>query len=240
MNRMEWFYNSKVQFALWVNLFFVLYTLMAPVSPDRRGVYATSLYGTSACPFPFAPLPPPAAPPKSAVVDLGGGRANVLLTKDLTLVNKPGRTLVFSPSFGVSTLHPEPPDAVTLRFMIFTEKEACPGSCMLVVNADGTHVWESPANGTFSTGWTREKAPSTTMTLPDGQVAVTLAAETLTTQIPYTTFIDIISSNRVVLSLGPDKVELTPDQMDALRDMHRRVAPPPAVDEQRPKIIKAF
>jgi hypothetical protein len=93
---------------------------------------------------------------------------------------------------------------------------------MLVINADGSRLWESAANGTFSTGWTRNKVPASTITLDDGQVAETLAAETFTTQIPYVTFVNIISARRVVLSLGPDKVELTNDQIQTLREMNRR------------------
>jgi hypothetical protein len=239
---MHCLFKPKVQLGLFVNLVFVLFTC-ATYTPLHHGRTYVDV-GTSALKpmppsVPYAPLPPPAAPSKSTVVDLGGGRANVMLTQDMTLVKKPGRTLVFSPSFNVSTLHAEQPSTVTLRFIIFSEKEACPGACMLVINADGSRVWESAADGTSSTDWTRVKNPATNMTLPDGQVAVTLAAETLTTRIPYETFFDIIGAKRVVLSLGPDKVELTHDQIDALRDMHRRVAPP--VEEQHgPKIFKSF
>jgi hypothetical protein len=240
---MDWLFKPKVQLGLFVNLVFVLFTC-ATHTPGRHQYTYIDVETGALKPMPpsvpHAPLPPPAAPSKSTVVDLGGGRANVLLTKDLTLVKKPGRTLVFSPSFNVSTLHAEPPEAVTLSFIIFSDKEeACPGACMLVFNADGTRVWESAANGTSSAGWTRVKNPATSTTMPDGQVAVTLAAETLTTRIPYTTFLGIIGADRVVLSLGPDKVELTHDQIDALRDMHRRVAPP--VEEQHePRIVKTF
>ena len=92
-------------------------------------------------------------------------------------------------------------------------------------------MWESAASGTFSTGWTREKVPATTATLDDGQVVNTLAVETLTTEIPFETFVETISAKRVVLSFGPDSVELTHDQIEALREMYRRATPPPIVEQ---------
>lgn len=239
---MRWLLKPKILLGLFVNFVFVLFTCVTSVTSthsERPRPYAFKT--TIPAPVPYAPLPPPAAPSGATVVDLGGGRATVSLSKDMTLVRKPGRTLLFSPSLNISTRPAEPPTTVTLSFIIFSDKEACPGACMLVINADGSHVLESAAAGTFSTGWTRVKNPAANMTLPGGQVAVTLAAETLTTQIPYEMFLYIISARRVVLSLGPDKVELTHDQIEALRDMHRRVAPPPPVTKQRePKIIKTF
>jgi len=68
-------------------------------------------------------------------------------------------------------------------------------------------------------------------------VAETLAAEVFTTEIPYETFVEIISARRVVLSLGPDKVELTHDQIEAMRDMSRRVTPPTVENEYKPKVV---
>ena len=221
---MNWFFRPKVQLGLFVNLVFVIFTLFSSADGGRPRV---RVHPDAPAPVavPYAPPPPPAAPSRAYVVE-SGGRVNVLLTDDLTLVKKPGRTLVLSPSFAASTSPTGPPPAVTLRFIIFSDEDACTGACMFVINADGAHVWESAARGTFSTGWTRAKIPATSTTLGDGQVARTLAAETLTTQIPYDTFFDIINAKRVVLSLGPDKAELTRDQIEALRDMHRKVAPP--------------
>jgi hypothetical protein len=237
---MHWLFKPKVQLGLFVNFVFILFTCVTSTHSERPHAYSF----TTTVPAPVVPYapppPPPAAPSGATVVDLGGGRANVLLTKDLTLVKKPGRTLLLSPSFNIDTWPAEPPTTVTLSFIIFSDEEACPGACMLVIDADGSHVWESAAAGTFSTGWTRVKNPATNMTLPDGQVAVTLAAETLTTEIPYKTFLDIVSARRVVLSLGPDKAELTHDQKEALRDMRRRVATPTVVEQRGPKIIKTF
>src|SRR5919112_2955430 len=200
---MDWFFRPRVQLGLFVNLVFVLFTLFSSADAGRPRVRVyTDAPEPAAAAVPYAPLPPPAAPSRANVVE-SGGQINVLLSNDLTLVKKPGRTLILSPFFSAGTRSSGPPLTVTLSFIIFSEKETCPGACMLVINADGAHVWESAASGTFSTGWTREKVPATTTTLVDGQLAQTLAAETLTTQIPYETFLNIINAKRVVLSLGP-------------------------------------
>lgn len=225
---MEWFYKPKVQFGIWVNLVFVLFTLASPAPrvrhPDYGDDYSVSPAASPAA-VPYAP--PPAPPNKVSVVD-AGGRINVFLNSDLTLVRKPGHTLVFAPTITFDTSYPDaPPAKVVLRFTIFSqEKEACPGSCLLVVNADGERVVESAAGGASAPEWTHEKVPASTMRLPSGEVAETLASETLSTQISYQKFIDIISARRVVMSLGADRVELTGDQMESLRELYHRLAPP--------------
>lgn len=223
----EWLFRPKVQLGLLVNFAFVMFTLVSSLTDVPPGVGGCLPYASPA--IPYAPLPPPAEQSIVAAVE-SGGRLNVFLNNDLTLVKKKGRTLVLSPSFNTSARPVEPPANVTLSFMIFSgsAKEACPDACMLVINADGSRVLERAASGTFSKGWTHEKIPDSTMKLSDGQIVETLDTETFTTQIPYSTFIEFISAKRVVLSFGPDKVELTHDQIEALRDMHRRVAPPPA------------
>ncbi|HKG13324.1 MAG TPA: hypothetical protein VKB12_08290 [Pyrinomonadaceae bacterium] len=220
---MEWLFKPKVLLGLLVNFAFVIFTLVSS-SGERTalGRRRMPVVDTDSRTIPYAP---PAATGKVTVLE-SDGRVSVFLTNDLTLVKKPDRTLVFAPSFSKGARPAEPPPTVTLRFTIFSGEEACPGACMLIINADGSHVWESAANGTFSTGWTREKVPASTISLADGQVAETLAAETFTTKIPYKTFLDIINSKRVVLSLGPDKVKLTREQIESLREMHRRVAAP--------------
>jgi hypothetical protein len=224
---MDWFFRPKVQLGLFVNLIFVVFTIVSPIFGEhRRSVYIARTVEYDPPLISHAPLPPRPAPSKITSVE-SDGQVSVSLRDDLTLVRKPDRTLVFAPSFSARARPAaELPSTVTLRFTIFSSgEEACPDACMLVINADGARVWESAANGTFSTGWTRNKVPASTITLDDGQVAETLAAETFTTQIPYVTFVNIISARRVVLSLGPDKVELTDDQIQILREMNRRGVP---------------
>ncbi len=222
---MDWFFRPKVQLALLVNLLFVVFTLVSSSTGERLHERWRPSVIDDPPPAPRVPLPPPAAPGKVTVIE-SGGLVSVSLTDDLPLVRKPGRTLVFAPSFTARSHPAELPSTVTLRFTIFSgKKETCPDACMLVIKADGSRVWESAANGTFPTDWTRNRVPASTMTLDDGQEAETLAAETFTTHIPYVTFVNIISARRVVLSLGPDKVELTNDQMQTLREMNRRASP---------------
>jgi len=155
---MEWFFKPKVQLGLWVNFIFVMFTLVA--SPARETAHwrwrPASIYDPPA--VPYAPPPPPMELGRAATTE-SNGQLNVFLTKDLTLVKKTGHGLVLSPSFTTRARPVEPPRAVTLRFTIFSEENDCPGACMLVINADGSHVWESAAKGTFSTNWTREKIP---------------------------------------------------------------------------------
>src|ERR1044072_1596106 len=179
---MEWLFRPKVQLGLLVNFAFIMFTLVSSAGGRAHTRWRpAAIYDPPA--IPYAPLPPPAAPSGVAVAE-SGGQLNVFLNNDLTLVRKSGRTLVLSPSFITRTRPAEQPSVVTLRFTIFSDKDACPGACMLVINADGAHVWESAARGTFSTGWTRERIPGSTVTLSDGQVAETLTAEIFTTQIP--------------------------------------------------------
>lgn len=231
---MEWLYNPKVKVGLFVNLAFVMFTLFSPLAGSpASGVGGCLATVDDPPPVPYAP---PTMPGSAATTE-SDGLLNVFLTKDLILVKRPERSLVLSPSFTTRARTPEPPSAVTLRFTLFSDDEAsCPGACMLVVNADGTRVWESAASGTFSTGWTREEIPGSAVKLADGRVDETLAAEVFTTEIPYETFVKIVGARRVVLSLGPDKVELNRDQIEAMRDMHRRVSPPPAGIEYSRKV----
>lgn len=250
----EWFYRPRVQFGFWVNLVFILYTVVSSAQDcarpsdyefsERARAYEAA---TGAAAVPYAPLPPPAPPSRVSVAE-SGGRINVSLNKDLTLVKKTNRTLMLSPSVSFEPRPEAPPATVTLRFTLFSPGgDACPGACMLVVNADGARVIESAANGAQSSGWTRASVPATTTTLEDGRVAETLAAETFTTQVPYLKFVDIISARRVVVGFGPDRVELTSDQIELLREIYRRLSLPGeaggakfAVETDRPKVVKAF
>lgn len=240
----EWLFKPKVQLGLLVNFAFIMFTLVSSFAGAPPYERERSVVVDAPTVVPYAPLPPPAI--TSSVVatvepngKLKGGQLNVSLDNDLTLVKKSGRILQLSPSFITRARPVEPPANVTLRFTIFSDEEACPDACMLVINGDGSHLWESAASGTFSTGWKREKVPGSTK-FSDDQAIVTVAKETFTTQIPYATFVDIISARRVVLRFGPDKVELTHDQIEALRAMHRRVTLPPVDEQRESKIIKAF
>ncbi|HEX8147213.1 MAG TPA: hypothetical protein VF591_08550 [Pyrinomonadaceae bacterium] len=231
---MHWLASSKVRLALIVNgLYFIsLFTTPSPrharprfFAQARQQVQARR--AAEATQPGYVPLPPPTAPSSASAYE-SGGMLHVSLDKDLTLVKKPGRTVLLLPSFGASKVSAAGPESVLLNFIIYSDKEACPGDCPLTINADGVTVWTSYS---FGAGWQRERAPGSSSTLADGSVVETLAAESLSTNVKYDNFIDIISARRVIIRLGSDRVELTADQIEALRDMHRRLPQPPPPDD---------
>lgn len=239
---MSWLSSPKVRLALIVNgLYFIsLFTpashhsrphLFAHAREMRAEREATSAQPEYAPPPGYIPLPPTSAP-SHATAYQSGGQLHVSLSKDLTLVKRPGRTLLLSPSFNAPLNPSGEPDAVRLNFIIYSDKEACPGDCPLTINADGSTVWTSYSHGN-SPGWQRERerVPHTSEKLADGQVVETMGGESLSTMMSYKEFIDMISAKRVIIRLGPDWVELTADQIEALRDMHRRLPQPPPPDD---------
>jgi hypothetical protein len=239
---MRWLSNPKVKLALFVNGLYFL-SFYAPPSPYDARPYLLKKPRASLAERPshappagvpeYVPLPPPSAPSRAAAYE-SGGMLHVSLSKDLTLVKRPGRTLLLSPFFSVRTYPPEEPGFVRLNFIIYTGKEtSCPGGCPLTITADGETLWalaESPAPPSNTSGWSRKRFPPSSGTLGDGRVLETMAAESLAAEMPYNLFLDMLSAKSVIIKLGPDRVELTADQIEALRDMHRRIpqpGPPP-------------
>lgn len=237
----NWLSNPKVKLALCVNGLYLL-SLYAPSSPhkDRPHLLAHARqsqaervasrdYAVPAGQPEYVPLPPPSGPSRATAYQ-SGGLLHVSLSKDLTLVQRPDRTLLLSPSFSASTYPSEEPGSVRLNFIVYSDKETCPADCPLTIKADGVSVWPDYTRaGTLShsPGWQRERVPRSTTKLTDGQVVETMAAESLSVNISYEQFLDTISAQRVIVGLGPDRVELTADQIEALRDMHRRLPEPP-------------
>ena len=233
---MRWLSSPKVRLALIVNgLYFIsLFTTATPqtrphfFTQARESLVSRTSSRVARVPRPAIPLPPPSGPSRATAHE-SGGALHVALKEDLTLVRRPGRTLILAPSFGVSR-HPSEesaPDSVTLNFIILASEEPCPGDCPLTIAADGKVVWpdyrRADAPGR-SRGWQRERAPHSSTESADGQVIETMATESLSLRISYEQFLDTISARRVIVKLGPDRVELTADQLEALRDMHRRLA----------------
>lgn len=240
---MSWLSSPKVRLALIVNgLYFI--SLFTPSAQHGRPDFlarARAKQAARALPAAqseYVPLPPPSAPSRASAFE-SGGLLHVSLNKDRTLVKRPGRTLLFSPSFSVRT-HPleeqnfEEPKTVLLNFIIYANGETCPSDCPLTIAADDKVVWpnytraDTPA---YSSGWKREQVPYSSTKSADGQVVETMAAESLSMRISYEQFLDTISARRVIVKLGPDRVELTADQIEALRDMHRRLPQPPPPDD---------
>src|SRR5205085_10106077 len=111
---MEWFFKPKVMLGLLVNYIFIMLTLFYPTFERTHPVPQYASIQPDPVLVPYAPLPPPAAPSTVTVED-SGGQVNVSLSNELTLVKKPGRTLVFSPSVNARTRPAQPPHAVNLR-----------------------------------------------------------------------------------------------------------------------------
>ncbi|HEX8188718.1 MAG TPA: hypothetical protein VF586_10220 [Pyrinomonadaceae bacterium] len=230
---MHWLASPKVRLALIVNgLYFIsLFTTPSPhrtrphfFAQAREQVQVQRAAG--AMQPVYVPLPPPTAPSRASAFD-AGGMLHVSLNNDLTLVKKPGRTVLLSPSFSASKAAAGP-ETVLLNFIIYSDKVACPDDCPLTINADGVTVWTSYS---FGATWQRERVPGSSSALADGRVVETLAAESWSTNVKYDNFIDIISARRVIIRLGSDWVELTADQIEALRDMHRCLPQPPPPDD---------
>src|SRR5215207_742119 len=239
---MSWFSSPKVRLALIVNGLYFLSLFTTPWSHHKRpGFFERARATRAARPERAAllaqpehvPLPPPSAPSRASAYE-SGGLLHVSLTKDLTLVRRPGRTLLLSPSFSVRTYPREEenfkePNAVLLNFIIYADGETCPSDCPLTIAADDMVVWPNYARAgapAYSPVWKRERVPHSSTKSADGQVVETMAAESLSMRISYEQFLDTISARRVVVKLGPDRVELTADQIEALRDMHRRLPQP--------------
>lgn len=233
---MGWFSNPKVKLALFVNGLYLL-SFYAPLSPRdaRPHFFAQAREKVAVRPAPparlpdYAPLPPPSAPSRATAYESGGMRY-VSLTKDLTLVKRPGRTLLLSPSFSARTYPSDGPNFIRLSFIVYADKETCPDDCPLIITADGATLWpstEAPDPRFDTQSWKRDKIPHSSSKMEDGSVVETVAAEYFSAEMLYETFLDMVSAKRVIIRLGPDRVELTADQIEALRDMHRRLPQPP-------------
>jgi hypothetical protein len=236
---MSWLSSPKVRLALIVNgLYFI--SLFTPTTPHTRPRLFAHTRGSHPVrrqvpPRPeHIPIAPPSAP-SSASAYVSGGMLHLSLNNDLTLVRRPGYTLLLSPSFSAPTYPPAEPEAARLNFLRYSNSNSgpCPGDCPLTIKADGGILWPRPSagdSGGDSYSWKRESVPHSSIKMEDGSVVETLAAESFTAEVPYDTFLDIISARRVSVRLGPDWVELTADQIEALRDMHRRLPQPPPDD----------
>ena len=156
-----------------------------------------------------------------------GGQIHVSLSNDMPLLQRPGRTLLFSPSFSASSSASDGPTSAQFRFILFSDREVCPAyDCPVSIRADGETVWpvrEGPDAPFPSNDWTRESVPRTTVRLENGQVVESLAALSLTREVPYALFLRIIRAEKVTFRVGSDRVALTPAQIETLREMHLRL-----------------
>lgn len=228
--------KQKVLLGVIVNGAYLLFCLGSP-SPYRppRAYSPPSPEGRElAAPvreLPYVPLPPPAKASKAKTFYVhASNQLLVYLTNDLTLVRRHGHRLSLSPTFSVKNQSREAPRSVLLRFVSFSREQFFSEDTPLVITADGAlkwpHGWGDERSGE-SPQQPGNKLPYSVEAGEDGGVV-----ETLGTEIPYEDFIEIISARRVIVSLGRDRVELTADQIEALRDMHRQLPQPPPPAEE--------
>ena len=228
---MSWLSSPKVRLALIVNGLYFVSHFVAPSPPHARPRFFAQARESLAeraqrkARADNVPLAPPYAPSRASA-DESGGVLHVSLKKDLTLVRRPGRTLVLSPTFSAPLSPPAEPATARLNFIRYSKSdgEPRPDGWPLVIEGDEETLWpEDSASDPMaqSYSWKRESVPYSSSKLEDGRVVETMAAESFTAEVPYDTFLNIISARRVVIKLGPDRVELNADQIEALRDMHR-------------------
>ncbi|MBV8857765.1 MAG: hypothetical protein JOZ02_12590 [Acidobacteria bacterium] len=231
---MHWLSSPKVRLALIVNGLYFISLLTPPAAPTRPRLFARAAEARTASKQtqPFAPLAPPSAPTKATTkVMKEFDQLDVYLENDLLLVSKPGHRLYLSPTFTTKASRPKEPDSVLLRFVSYSDVKTLSNTTPLSITADGvdevnesTHLW-------YGGG----AVPGSSSPVVEG-VGV---------ELPYEVFIEIVSARQVIVQLGPDRVELTAVQIEALRDMHRRLPPPedppppPAVKIGRPSAVTA-
>ncbi len=224
---MNWFFKPKVQLGLLVNYVFVMCTLFYPVFERANSAPPFITFeSNSAPPIPYARFPP-YADLRHAKSYKSDGKIYVSLNDDLTLIKRPGLTLSLAPSFNARAEPLTDPSLVRLTFARVSNVQTCPGNCPLVISTDGVRVWPRAGRNDIrppATSWTRESVPHSSRVLPDGNVLETKAVETLSTDIPYDVFLEVVSAGHVTIKLGDDGVELSAEKLETLRDMQRQLA----------------
>lgn len=217
---MNWLFRPKVLLGLFVNAAYLLFCLAAPARHEQRRPYRPASQRRATAP---ALLAPPSAPSKATTYYAKqSDQLNVYLTNDLTLIRRPGHTLLLSPTFSVRGQGGWQPATILLRFVAFSGGEQYyDDQSTLTIFADGVEMWPDRP-GRLSRLSSGPAVPHSVTTQADGTVAETFGEE-----IPYEDFLDIISARQVIIGLDADRVELTADQIEALRDMHRRLPQPP-------------
>ena len=220
---MRWLSSSKVRLGLVINVLYLL-SLAVPsphsnALPHSRSSARPPARLRSVNPPDYAPLTSQTQPLQAEThYWKHSGQLDVYLTRELTLVRERGHTLLLSPSFNTQALSPERPRTVHMFFTAFSHEQYYDRDTRFVITADGEELWrygrraagdETPPNG---------KALHSAALDERGQVF-----ETLSHEIPYDLFVRIVGARRVTLELGPERVELTSEQMAALLDMHSRL-----------------
>jgi hypothetical protein len=223
--RMHCLANPKVRLGLIVNGLYLLSLVFMPAPPQTRARLYARAYERSA-----AHLRSKAAPDYAPLSEQmlttplkaethywkESDQLDVFLTRELPLVRRRGHTLLLSPTYGARVLNPVRPRSVLMYFSSFSHEQLFDNDSPFVITADGVEVWRYGTTGPGDeTPWNARAYYSSAL---DANYQV---AETISHEIPYDVFVKVARARRVILELGPDTVELTPEQLEALRGMHR-------------------
>jgi hypothetical protein len=218
--------------ALIVNgLYFI--SLFTPTEPHTRPRYLALRHEVRDLRAParttpiYVSLPPRVGPSKAETYTMAGhNQLDVYLKNDLTLVKRPGYRLLLSPAFTTTAAYPEPPDTVLLRFVTYTNEPINSNTYLLAITADGRYVWDENVSDRYAAGRASEQEHSV------GDAGGDEVVETVGVNLPYEVFAEIIRARQVTIQFGPDRFELSAEEVEALRDLHRCLsqgaeAPPP-------------
>ena len=229
---MHWLSNPKVRLALIVNgLYFI--SLLTPTQPQapsrlfaRTFEHSAPLATETKSKLVFPRLPAPSGPSKAATwVNKPHDQLDVYLANDLTLMQRPGYRLQLSPNFTTKASNPEAPLTVLMRFVSYSDRPANLRASRVLITADGVALWDEGA----SPGYFGPQASTEDKVERGGEVV-----ESRGISLPYGIFFQLINSRQVVFKVGSDIFQLTPAEIEALRDMHRCLPqspdspPPPA------------
>jgi hypothetical protein len=205
---MDWFFRPKVQLGLFVNIIFVIFTIVSPIFNERRASVYIAHTVESEPPPPPAPqvyLPPRKYLTQATATFDGANEVNVYTKDDLTLLNESGRKLTLSPIYTVRGGGIKAPRTVLLRIYSYMSGSAA-------TLPDEVEVEVKGERGNF---WAVAPVAHDTTSVGDTKV------EGMGVQVPFATFLGIVSSERVTVRVGQDEVTLTARQLEALRDMQR-------------------
>ncbi|MGH9942878.1 MAG: hypothetical protein ACRD9R_11045 [Pyrinomonadaceae bacterium] len=208
---MNWPKKHPILFALAVNAAYFAFYYGAWEGRANRISHAdmyTWITESSASSIVYAVLPPRFGPTKAtSYYSKEQNQLNVYPKDDLLLLNRGNRKVLLSPIFSVSGSTVTPPATIILRFYSFADALAYPDRCTLRITVDGEAIWSDPNLIRSITTGEEEKV-----------------VESFTYTLPYKKFFQAVAGERVKVSLAGDEFELTAEQVEALRDMHRCVA----------------
>lgn len=215
-----WLSNSKVRLGLLVNGLYLLSLFLPSHSQVGGRPYARTHEYLPRPPVisgvPAVAVPGPAAGPLKAdsYLDRSTGVVTFYLDSEMMLLKSTaGSQLMLSPSFTVSL--GDAPNSVLLHFTSFNREQTLSVDSTLFITADGRRVWPARDFGGGAVGDEVPVLPYVTRA-EDGRFA-----EYVGKTIPYEVFAEVVGAKSVTFEVGAYTAKLKPDQLEALRDMHR-------------------